>query len=260
MRIIPQKINAKQVAGYKSKNSQHEGTSLDQVLSEFEAWLYLPNLGAVLVYLATLIANMMRGDPVWLQLIGPPSSGKSEIIRSGDSLPDVHSVSVLTEAALLSGTSKAEQTSESTGGLLNKIGESGIILVKDFTSILSMNRDTRTRVLAALREIYDGHWVRMIGTDGGRTLKWRGKVGLIAGCTSIIDSHHSVVSAMGERFVFYRMPKVIGQEGCAARSAFHRKGDGDAECSPRNCRRIPEGASNSHSYHPDIEKGRELHC
>ena len=222
MQSIPKKTNAKQATRGQSKNSQHEGTSLDDVTSEFQKWLYLRDRGAVLVYLAALIANMMQGDPVWLQLIGPPSSGKSEIIQSGISLPDVHSVSVLTEAALLSGTSRAETSFKSKGGLLNEIGDFGLILVKDFTSILSMNRDKRASVLAALREIYDGSWVRLIGSDGGRKLTWHGKIGLIAGCTSSIDTLHSVVSVMGERFVYYRMPKVIGQK--VARRALRSTG------------------------------------
>lgn len=62
--------------------------------------------------------------------------------------------------------------------------------------------------LAALREIYDGSWTRLVGTDGGKTLAWEGRLGLIAGCTPVIDSHHSVVGAMGERFVFYRLPPI----------------------------------------------------
>mgnify|MGYP003466777145 CR=1 FL=1 len=40
--------------------------------------------------------------------------------------------------------------------------------LKDFGSILSMHRDARGAVLAALREIYDGSWSRSIGVDGGR--------------------------------------------------------------------------------------------
>jgi hypothetical protein len=44
--------------------------------------------------------------------------------------------------------------------------------VKDVTSILSMNRDMRTQVLGALREVHDGSWVRKVGTDGGQSLPW----------------------------------------------------------------------------------------
>lgn len=71
-----------------------------------------------------------------------------------------------------------------------------------------MNRDARAGVLAALREIYDGKWTRAVGTDGGRTLSWEGKIGLLGGVPPIIDRHHSVMSSMGERFLLYRMPRL----------------------------------------------------
>ena len=70
------------------------------------------------------------------------------------------------EAALLSGTPAKSRAKDASGGLLRKISGSGVLVVKDFTSILSMNRDTRALLLAALREIYDGHWSRNVGTDG----------------------------------------------------------------------------------------------
>jgi hypothetical protein len=59
--------------------------------------------------------------------------------------------------------------------------------------------------LAALREVYDGRWDRSVGVDGGKTLTWTGRLGLIAGCTTAIDSAHSVTSVMGTRFMFVRL-------------------------------------------------------
>ncbi len=82
------------------------------------------------------------------------------------------------------------------------------MLVKDFTSVLSMNAETSTRMLAALREIYDGFWTRRVGTDGGLELTWQGKLAVIACCTEIIDDRARVVGAMGERFVYFRLPKM----------------------------------------------------
>src|SRR5207249_3318592 len=89
------------------------------------------------------------------------------------------------------------------------------------TSILSMNRDSRTAVLAALREVYDGAWTRHLGVDGGKTLHWRGKLGFIGACTSIIDNHHSVMAAMGERFIMYRLP-VFNEDELAERALSHQ--------------------------------------
>ncbi len=182
--------------------------------------LHLPDAGSLLVTLATVAANRAEGDPVWLLLVGPPGGGKTEVLGSLASLPDVHPAATITEAALLSGTPKKEAADDSRGGLLRKIGDFGIIVCKDFGSVLSMNRDARAAVLAGLREVYDGSWTRHVGTDGGRTLAWSGKIGLIAGCTPAIDSHHAVMGSMGERFVLFRLPAVDG-DAQAARALEH---------------------------------------
>lgn len=71
--------------------------------------------------------------------------------------------------------------------------------------MLSMHREARASTLAALREIYDGSWTRHVGIDGGKSLEWHGRIGLIAGCTPTIDSHHSVTASLGERFLSVRL-------------------------------------------------------
>ena len=188
-----------------------EGTvslELEEVLTTYRKWLLLPDDPAsILIPLAVAQANRMEGDPVWLLDIRPPGWGKTEGLGPiAGALREAHMVSTLTEAALLSGTSRREKAKDSTGGLLRTVGEFGIIVLKDFTSILSMHREARASTIAALREIYDGSWVRNVGTDGGRTLEWRGKVGLIAGCTEAYDRHHGVIGSMGDRFLIHRPP------------------------------------------------------
>ena len=78
-----------------------------------------------------------------------------------------HVVSIITsEGALLSASPRKSRARTATGGLLRQIGDHGILVIKDFTSIISANREIRTQVLAVLREIYDGYWIRNVGTDG----------------------------------------------------------------------------------------------
>ncbi len=180
------------------------------LVATFRRYLHLPDPGALLIAVATVAANRGPGDPVWTLLVGPPGGGKTEQLAPLAGLPDVHPVATITEAALLSGTPKRDHDKQAKGGLLREIGDSGILLCKDFGSVLSMHREARAAVLAALREIYDGSWTRHLGSDGGRKLHWSGKVGLLAGCTPAIDSHHSVMGTMGERFVLYRLPPVEG--------------------------------------------------
>jgi hypothetical protein len=186
--------------------ADNDPEELAAAVKVFKGWLHLDDLGGVYAVLGTVAANRMRGDPVWLLVIGPPSSGKTELVCSLVNLSEVHFAALVTEAALLSGTAKKERAADATGGLLRQVGKAGILVSKDFTSTLAQQRDTRAAALAALREVYDGHWSRPVGTEGGKVLRWSGKLGLVAGCTPAIDSYHGILSALGDRFVLYRLP------------------------------------------------------
>jgi hypothetical protein len=128
-----------------------------------------------------------------------------EALNATTGLEAVYLASTLTEASLLSGTPRKDTAAGATGGLLREIGSSGIIVLKDFGSILAMHREQRASVLAALREIYDGSWHRDVGVDGGRRLHWEGRIGLLAGATTVLDQHHGVMAQLGERFLLHRI-------------------------------------------------------
>lgn len=196
--------------------------TIDDLLTIFREHLYLPDPSPVQVVLGTVVANLLPGDPVWLLLVGPPSSGKTELLAPLSSLKYVHELSTFTPAGLLSGS--RSRRPGATGGLLAEVGKFGIIVCKDFTSLLSEPAQTRSELLAALREIYDGSWVRHLGADGGRVLSWSGKTGLLAAVTETIERHTADIGAMGERFIFYRMPPLgdeerLDQARAAARNA-----------------------------------------
>src|SRR5262249_24761278 len=72
-------------------------------------------------------------------------------------------------------------------------------------TILSMHHDARSAIIAALREIHDGKWSRNLGTDGGKTLSWAGRLIVVGAVTTAWDRHHAVISAMGDRFVLLRL-------------------------------------------------------
>lgn len=203
----------------------YESRTIGEVVATFQKWLYLGDTGPVLVVLATIAANLMPGDPLWLMLVGASSGGKTEILNASSRLAHVHLAATLTEAALLSGTPKRDKAKTAKGGLLREIGAFGILLLKDFTSILSMKHEARAALLAALREIFDGSWSRHVGADGGRELAWEGKLGLVACCTTTIDTYHAVTAAMGERFLLYRLPEIEPQEQArrALKNAGHER-------------------------------------
>jgi hypothetical protein len=186
-------------------------STIAQTLAKFEQWLLLKNPTPVLAVLGAVAANYLEGDPVWLGVIAPPSSAKTEILNALATLPAVAQSATVTPAGLLSGTPKRQRDKGAQGGLLRQIGDFGILVLKDFGSVLSMHPETKAETLAALREVYDGSWTRHLGTDGGKTLAWKGKVGLVFAATGVIDSHHSVLGAMGDRFLLCRMAPTKGQ-------------------------------------------------
>ena len=188
------------------KGSDISGYTLAEVHAAYRKWFGKDyDLGALDAVLATAAAEWLTGDPPWLLVVGGSGATKTETIvpLAGAGAEIVSTLSG--EAALLSGTSEKEKAKDSHGGLLRKLGKRGILVVKDVTSILSMHRDTRAEILAALREVYDGKWSREVGTDGGRTLIWEGRVVVVGAVTTAWDSAYSVVSMMGDRFVLVRM-------------------------------------------------------
>jgi hypothetical protein len=186
-------------------------TGLDQLIATFDRWLALDDKTALCAMLGTVAANLLDGDPVWLGIIAPPSSAKTELLNSLARLPHVVTAEVLTPAALLSGTPKRQQQRNATGGLLPQIGSFGILVFKDFGTVLDARVELRSEMLSALRRVFDGEYVRQIGADGGRTVSWAGKAGLLFAATQKYDLYHTVIGTLGDRFLLVR-PRSVGEK------------------------------------------------
>lgn len=183
----------------------------------FQRWLGqsydLDALDAVLSVAAT---EQLGGDPPWLLVVSGSGNAKTETVVSLAGLGAHITSTIASEGALLSASSQKEKAKDATGGLLRRIGARGLLVVKDFTSIISMSRDARASVLAALREVYDGRWERNVGTDGGRTLTWEGRIVMVGAVTTAYDSAHAVIASMGDRFALVRVDSGAGSSRLAA--------------------------------------------
>jgi len=189
--------------------------SLAQAREVVAKWLKLPDLDVVDLILATVVANAHDGDPVWVLLVGPPSSAKSELLRAVADVPQCYRLSSLTGRTLLSGHKDAR------GGLLFRIPDHSTMVLLDFGQVLSLHPNDKALVLQRLREVYDGYTK---GDFGNRAegLEWRGKLGFLSGATPAIEKYTSVGAELGDRFLFYRMcvPERKGQ----ARGAISKAG------------------------------------
>lgn len=165
---------------------------------EFNRHLLIADRGYLPTVCGTVLAHRLEGDPAWLLIVAPPGGTKSEVLRSLYGAPGIFPVSELTARTFASGL----DVPGSDPSLLARLKDE-ILVLKDFTSVLSMHQDERMGVLAQLREIYDGQYDKVWGT--GKELHWQGRLGFIAGVTAIIDKHQSSMAMLGERFVLFRL-------------------------------------------------------
>jgi hypothetical protein len=202
----------------------HSVMTLNQAHTVFARWLGKDyDLDAMDAMLAAAAVERLDGDPIWLLIISGSGNAKTETVQSLDGIHAIITSTISSEGALLSATSAKEKAKDATGGLLRKIGGRGVLVIKDLTSVLSMSRDQRAMVLGALREVYDGRWSRNVGTDGGRTLEWSGRIVCIGAVTTKWDQAHDVIAAMGDRFVLLRMDSTTGRQA-AGRKAIGNTG------------------------------------
>ncbi|HWS93780.1 MAG TPA: hypothetical protein VN306_15215, partial [Mycobacterium sp.] len=204
-----------------------DAISIEQAHKVFQRWLgddY--DTDALDIMLAVAAAEQFNdgSDPIWLLLISGPGAAKTETVQALDGIGATITSSIASEAALLSATPRRERAKDATGGLLKKLGDRGLLVIKDVTSILSMDRNMRGRVLSALREIYDGRWGREVGAEGGRTIGWAGRITVVGAVTTAWDTAHAVIATMGDRFALVRIDSTGDGRHAAGRKAISNTG------------------------------------
>lgn len=192
-------------------------TTMKDLIALYQKYFYIEDTSAIPLVCAVVLGNKMRGDPIWLTLIGGSSSGKTELINAICGLDFVYQITTLTPNTLLSGMKprKGQETS-----LLLQMNRNAIIVMKDFNTLISMNREDQQAIMGQLLQVYDGEMVKSTGT--GDTIKWKGKIGFVAGVTENIHIFQSKYSGLGSRFMNFTLP-APDRIKTAKRSAFIAK-------------------------------------
>jgi hypothetical protein len=175
-----------------------------------------PDIEAAQILFACVAAHRITDyPPVWDMLIAPSGSMKTALLDSLQGLKRVYFVDEVTQNTFISGKvdDRGKAKRKTPASLLHRIGDDGILVVADFSTVLAFDNRKKPAILAQLRRIYDGFFVREFGT--GENLdehKWRGRLTLLAGVTPEFDRHHSVFHSLGERFLRTRWPRAGGIE------------------------------------------------
>jgi MoxR-like ATPase len=171
--------------------------TLEQVHETFSKWLFLRGTDVIDLVMATVLSQRIDGSPAWLFLVGPPGSAKTAIISSIKDVAATYFTSALTAPSLISGANF-----QGGGGgdpsLIPKLNGK-VLVVKDFTSILSLPDREQKEIFGILRDAYDGYCAKTFGNGISRSYESRFTV-LAATTPKIYDLAESHQS-LGERFL-----------------------------------------------------------
>lgn len=183
-------------------------TSLQQIKDLYCQHFYMEEGSNNIIdcILAICIATKLPGDSIWLMIVGAPSTGKTELVNILNDVDHVHSVSTLTENTFLSSMRSSNGKENS---LLHRIGPKGMILMKDYTTVVSMRAEKKEQILAQMREIFDGALKKESGN--GVSQEWVGKINWIGCVTDAIYSVGGESAAMGRRSMVYELPPLTDE-------------------------------------------------
>jgi hypothetical protein len=140
----------------------------------------------------------MDGVPIWLFLVAPPGCTKSALLMSFLNANKIMATTTLTSASLISGMNNKHGIDNSLIPQLNN----KVLVIKDFTTILNMNPIARDEIFGIFRDVYDGVIDKYFATIEKH---YKSKFGIIAGVTPAIEVYTDSFSAMGERFLTWKI-------------------------------------------------------
>ena len=182
-----------------------EPCSIRDVIAEFRQWLLLTDemVDALKCILSVVISNRLNGDPLWMYIVAPPGGSKTELLNTLSASKECVIRSTITAQGLISGFQGAGGTDPS---LLPRLTNKTLV-IKDFTELRSLHRDTRAEVYAVLRGAYDGYVERSYGN--GVTRRYNNThFSILAGVTQSI--HGDTDATLGERFLKFQMMRGVG--------------------------------------------------
>ena len=197
-----------------------KGLEYKEIYKAFKSVFYMNDMTVLDVMYGTIIANRLDGDPLWLFIVGPPGSLKSELLMTLVGCPAIVTTTSVTPHSLVSG---ANFSGGGDPSLIPRLNDK-VLVIKDFTTILNMNPMARDDIFGILRDAYDGRTEKIFGN--GVTRVYESKFGIVAGTTPAIEIYLEGNAAMGERFLSYHIPVVtkISEQTAMVRRAIGNVG------------------------------------
>ncbi|MDO8495144.1 MAG: hypothetical protein Q7S32_01265 [bacterium] len=189
------------------KKEQEKTELLDRDINSSEALAAISTIGIVdprifdLVVAAYVAAKLHASPPIWLLLVGAPSSFKTELVRLID-LPEIYSLDTLTENAFASGYVMPDGSDPDD---LLPLLDGKCFVIKDLTTLFSLKEDSVKKILGDLTSIFDGKYEKFTATRG--EVRYCSRFSMVTCITpAILGKHQRYMHQLGGRFFFIRVP------------------------------------------------------
>lgn len=193
--------------------------TLQDIYTKVDEYLLLKDKSVLKLLAGFWIANRLPVDPPWLFITAGSSTGKTELLKLLELCDGYYPLDDLTNNSLLSGMRRTDQSAS----LLHRLDDGSYLVFSDFTTMLSKNREELSAILGKLRTVFDGKATRVTGGTEGE-VKWEGKVGLLAACTTALYSKTEDYAEVGQRMIIYHL-QTAGDYDIGRFRFRHRKKD-----------------------------------
>jgi hypothetical protein len=182
-----------------------EKIPVQEVYNVFQKHLHMPDTEVLDITFGTVIGNRIPGDPIWMFVVGPPGSTKTVPLIALTGCPRIHAWTGLTPHVLISGMNLMGGVDPSLIPQLNE----GVLVDKDFTSIIGLPSMEQNEIFSIFRDAYDGECSKPFGN--GMRRKYKSRFGILAAVTGVIEQFTEEHSALGERFLRWenKLPKTL---------------------------------------------------
>ncbi len=157
--------------------------------------------------LAVFISTFLeKRDPVWLMIVGNPSSNKTTLADLPEPLSEVFKLDTMTSNPFSSGQREKEKPKDLLPLLDNKC-----FIIKEYGTLFGRSDEMVKQLISDLVAIYDGDYAKHSPTRG--TIRYKVYFSHIGCVTPMsLSSRQKYMSAVGARFLFLRIEPLNDEE------------------------------------------------
>ncbi len=157
------------------------------------------------VYVSTFLE---KENPVWLMIVGNPSSNKTTLVDLLKNCPDVFRLDTMTANPFSSGQ---KETKKDKAKDLLPLLDGKCFIIKEYGTLFGRSDEMVKQLISDLVAIYDGEYSKHSPTRG--TIRYESLFSHI-GCVTpmALNSRQKYMNSVGARFLFLRVPTLSEEE------------------------------------------------